>query len=198
MRKTVYKAGKTIIREGEANKDAYIIVDGKVEITCQNHDGSVVVLGTLTENQMFGEFCLIDESLRGKTTIRALTDVVLAVVTPESFHDKISATPPAVKSILKLLAKRNCDYVDMIQDLYMQIDQRVAEKVDDIIFGNQQLRMELDDKNLKISELEEEIEKLKISGPAKKTNTSQKLEKDRSMKISLKNMDPFSQKDHNQ
>lgn len=190
MRKTAYKAGKTIIKEGEKGSEAYIIVDGHVEVTRKTHDGSEIVLAKLGDNQMFGEICMIDDTLRRSATVRALTDVVVAVIPQESFLEKFQNTPGAVRSILKVLAKRLADTNDMFIDLHSKIQFMVIEQVGNVIQTNKQLLEELKLKNERITELEEEIEQLKITGPPRKAIAQgQKMEKDRSMKISLKELD---------
>lgn len=191
MRKTAYKAGKIIVKEGEIGSDAYIIVDGEVELTRSCSDGSEIVLGTLSDNMMFGEVSMVDPLLRRTATVKALTDVVVAIVPQDSFQEKLQNTPVAVKSITKLLAKRLADTNDMLVELHNKIQILVAQQVGEVIKKNKFLNIQLKQKDEQIEQLQAEIETLKVSGPPKSPHSQterQKVDKDRSMKISLKDM----------
>jgi CRP-like cAMP-binding protein len=196
MRKSAYKAGRVIIKEGERGSEAYIIVDGQVEVTRKAPDGSEIVLARLGDNQMFGEVSMIDDTLPRSANVRAVTDVVVAIINQESFHEKLQSTPVAVRSILKVMAKRLYDTNDMLIDLHGKIQMIVSEKVGHIMEHNKALKAELGEKEELIEQLEAEIETLKISGPPKQKqqSQSQKLEKDRSMKLSLKDLDEMAKK----
>jgi CRP-like cAMP-binding protein len=199
MRKSAYKAGKVIIKEGDRGTEAYIIVDGQVEITRRAPDGSEIVLAKLGDNQMFGEISMIDDSLPRSATVRAVTDVVIAIIPQKSFQEKLQNTPVAVKSILKVLAKRLAETNDMFVDLHGKIQYMVRQQVGQVIDANKTLSEELKAKEEQIEALEAEIEQLKVAGPAKPAkqkneSQGQKLEKDRSMKLSLKDLDKMMQK----
>jgi len=193
MRKSAYKAGKVIIKEGDTGSEAYIIVDGEVEVIKKALDGTEIVLAKLGENQMFGEICLIDETLPRSATVKCVTDVVVAIIPKTTFIDKFQATPVSVKSILKVLAKRLSDTNDMFIQLHSTLHDMVRVEVGKVMDDNDSLLKEVKQKDEKIAELEVEIEQLKIAGPAKiakkSTSQSQKLDKDRSMKLSLKDLD---------
>ncbi|MGD9580447.1 MAG: cyclic nucleotide-binding domain-containing protein [Vampirovibrionia bacterium] len=193
MRKSAYKAGKTIIKEGDGGSEAYIIVDGEVEVIKKTPDGSEIVLAKLGENQMFGEICLIDDTLLRSASVRCITDVVVAIIPKSTFVDKFQATPVSVKSILKVLAKRLSDTNDMFIQLYSTLHEMVRAEVGKIMDENIAIKADLAKKDELIAELEAEIEKLKVAGPPKSakksTSQSQKLDKDRSMKLSLKDLD---------
>lgn len=196
MRKSAFKAGKVIIKEADKGSEAYIIVDGEVEVTRKAKDGSEIVLTRLGTNQMFGEICLIDDTLCRSATVRAVTDVVIAIITKESFLEKLQSTPVSVKSILKVMAKRLSETNDMFIDLHSQIQDLVRIKVGDIMLLNDSLKAQMKEKDELIAELEEEIEKLKVSCPQRTLKPAsaqgQKLDKDRSMKLSLKDLDSIA------
>lgn len=201
MRKTVFKAGRIIFKEGEVGSDAFIIVDGEVELVRKCSDGSEIVLGTLGGNQMFGEASLIDPTLRRSVTVRAVTDIVVAHVTQDSFQEKLQITPAAVKSIVKLIAKRLSDTSDMFVSLHNKMQEIVVQKVGQVIHTNKQLMQQLKEKDDQIAQLLAEIETLKISGPVKTLAAQQerqKVEKDRSMKLSHKDMDKIAEQAKNQ
>ena len=64
----VFKAGETILKQGEAGDSAYIIEEGKVEIKFKDAEGRERVLGTRGANAMIGEMAIIDNAPRTATT----------------------------------------------------------------------------------------------------------------------------------
>ena len=78
--KTIFKKkGDVIIREGEETDDAYIILEGEIEVTKKGK-----VVATLRENNIFGEIALVDQRPRTATCI-ARTNTKLGHVTRENY-----------------------------------------------------------------------------------------------------------------
>ena len=68
-----YKAGSTIIREGDTPDKFYVIVSGKVDIIQKNKQGSQLI-NQLGARQFFGEIGMLHADKR-TATVRAATDV---------------------------------------------------------------------------------------------------------------------------
>lgn len=198
MRKSAYKAGKIILKEGEVNVCAYILVEGLIEIVKKTDDGSEIVLGKINQNQMFGEMVMIDPTIPSLCSYKALTDCVVAIVPKESFQEKFQSVPKAVKSVIKVVSKRLIDTSQVVVDLHTKMMHLVEQRVGQTLEANEKLKQQLLLKDQKIKLLEAEVEKLKVSGPepkkAKDNKQGQKLEKDRSMKLSLKDLDNIAMK----
>ena len=100
MKKLFKKAGDVILKEGEESTDAYIILDGEIDVIKNNK-----VIATLQENSLFGEIGLVDQRPRTATCV-AKTRCTLGTVTREHFTTLLKNRPKAVIPILKLVAER--------------------------------------------------------------------------------------------
>ena len=121
--KTVFKkAGEVILREGEESTDAYIILNGEVNIF-KNKE----VIATLTENSLFGEIGLVDQRPRTATCI-AKTGCTLGTVTRENYTKLLEHRPKAVLPILRLVADRMRNLMSFVEGLTYQ-DNKWDEKI---------------------------------------------------------------------
>ena len=73
MQTVTFKAGDTIIREGDEGNTAFLIVSGMVEVNVGEGDDAKMV-GKLDAGEIFGEMSLIDPGPRS-ATVKALTDI---------------------------------------------------------------------------------------------------------------------------
>ena len=121
--KTVFKkAGDVILREGEESTDAYIILNGEVNII-KNKE----VIATLTENSLFGEIGLVDQRPRTATCV-AKTGGTLGTVTRENYTKLLEHRPKAVLPILRLVADRMRNLMSFVEGLTYQ-DNKWYEKI---------------------------------------------------------------------
>ncbi len=96
--------GDTLFKKGDNQHALYIIIEGKVIIHNQGYE-----FATLGENKFFGEYSLIDSSVRS-ASVTALVKTHLLKLNQDDFN-KISANKPEVtKAILKSLTKRLRNY----------------------------------------------------------------------------------------
>ncbi len=116
MKKLFFKKGAQIIKEGTLSDCAYIIESGSVRVSKTLSSGEVQALGTLQENEIFGEMGLID-SLPRSANVVALEDCSLSVMTQEAFHSLAKHNPGALMPVLKVLAKRLRKTLNTIEDL---------------------------------------------------------------------------------
>ena len=94
------KVGDVIVREGEESDDAYIILQGEIDVTKKGRH-----IATLKENSIFGEIALVDQRPRTATCI-AKTDCTLGTVTRANYTKLLEHRPQAVLPILRLVADR--------------------------------------------------------------------------------------------
>jgi serine/threonine protein kinase len=100
----VFHAGDTLIREGEAGEEAYLIVSGNVLVT-KDMSGTNVVLGTYQEGDIIGEMSLISDEPRS-ATVQALEDTTVAVLTKHMLAQNLKKLPPYMEKILSALTDR--------------------------------------------------------------------------------------------
>ena len=77
----VFKAGETILKQGDPGDSAYIIEEGKVEIRFRDAEGRERILGTRGANAMIGdrEKCLdagMDDYVVKPVQTRELVEVI--------------------------------------------------------------------------------------------------------------------------
>jgi CRP/FNR family transcriptional regulator, cyclic AMP receptor protein len=95
-----FKAGEVIFREGDPAQELFIIQTGQVEIRLGNR-----LLGTLSDNNIFGEMALIDTAPRSATAVAA-SDVRLVPVGEKQFLFLVSRTPHFALNVMRVLAQR--------------------------------------------------------------------------------------------
>ena len=105
MKTQFFKKGEKIIEEGTLSDCAYIIESGRVQVSKTLSSSEEQVIGILEENDIFGEMSLID-SLPRSATVLALEDCTISVMTPEIFNSLSRHNPEALMPILKILASR--------------------------------------------------------------------------------------------
>ena len=103
MQAVAFKAGDTIIREGEDGSSAFFIVTGSVEVFIGK--ASAKCVGVLTAGEVFGEMCLIEPGPRS-ATVRAATDVECLSTSYEEFISAIEDHPERAVAFMKTLVRR--------------------------------------------------------------------------------------------
>lgn len=92
--------GRILITEGEAGREAFIIVSGEATVS---RDGQVVA--TLHPGAPFGEMALVDRSPRN-ATVTASTPLRLLVLGQREFVALLDGSPGFTRTILAALATR--------------------------------------------------------------------------------------------
>jgi CRP/FNR family transcriptional regulator, cyclic AMP receptor protein len=104
MRNVAFKAGDTIITEGDEGDTAFFIVNGSVEVIV-GRGGAGRTVGMLQTGEVFGEMCLIEPGPRS-ATIRATTDVECLAASYEEFIAAIEENPARAVGFMKTLVRR--------------------------------------------------------------------------------------------
>jgi EAL domain-containing protein (putative c-di-GMP-specific phosphodiesterase class I) len=110
QRKT-FKAGDTIIQQGQKGDSAYIIESGRVEILIEKDQGLVQSLGTRGEGSIIGEMAIIDNEPR-TASVKALEDSELLEITRQDFERRLKNADPVMQMITMVILTR---YRDTIQ-----------------------------------------------------------------------------------
>ncbi|MFZ0487942.1 MAG: EAL domain-containing protein [Arenicellales bacterium] len=98
------RAGEIIFREGDLADFAYIIENGRVEISVER-DGRSVALAELGSGEILGEMAVIDRFNR-TATATVTRDCRLTVVTPPQILQRVEEADPVVRSLIQILMKR--------------------------------------------------------------------------------------------
>lgn len=101
-----YKAGETIIQEGDSGSDFFILADGSASVFKKTQDGDLYKVAILNGHMgaFFGEGGLLESDTR-TATIRAETECRCLVLTKADFEDYCNRNPQWAVPILKRIAK---------------------------------------------------------------------------------------------
>jgi CRP/FNR family transcriptional regulator, cyclic AMP receptor protein len=113
MQTVAFKAGETIISEGDEGDTAFFIVAGSVEVSI-GRGARARMLGALTTGEVFGEMCLIDPGPRS-ATVTAATDVECLAASYEEFIDAIENHPERAVGFMKTLVRRLRQMNDLLE-----------------------------------------------------------------------------------
>ncbi len=108
--KKSFKAGETIMRQGEEGTCAYIIEGGQVEILIEKADGTAQSVGTRGEGAIIGEMAIVDDAPR-TATVKALKDCTMLEISRDDFSQRLKSTDPVIQMISQVILTR---YRDML------------------------------------------------------------------------------------
>ncbi|MGD8254167.1 MAG: cyclic nucleotide-binding domain-containing protein [Syntrophobacterales bacterium] len=93
-----FSAGELIFQEGDPGRSVYIILDGRVQIFTQDHQGKDFPLATLDSNQFFGEMALLSGKPRSSSVATA-TETLLAEFSYKNMK-RLMMRYPQIKEVL--------------------------------------------------------------------------------------------------
>jgi CRP-like cAMP-binding protein len=100
IRERTFKAGDTIVSQGDEGVGFYLISSGKVEVS---RDGTQ--LATLGPDDWFGEQALLD-NYRRSATVKALEDTTTLAVMRSDFVAEIRNNPDLAVEVLAVMSRR--------------------------------------------------------------------------------------------
>lgn len=110
-----YAAGDIIYNFGGDADALYLIKDGQVTLSVFSLDGKEKILEILHENDIFGEMFL-DEKDHGQQQARAITDVVVCILTRRAFLELCRRKPQVVVDFMRVFMKRLRDLQKEVED----------------------------------------------------------------------------------
>ena len=93
--------GDLVIRQGELNRDLFVLVNGKVEAVHTTENRKPKTIATLSEGAFWGEMALVTD-LRSMATVTALEKLSLLTI-PRKAINEIGAEFPSVHNIVHKL-----------------------------------------------------------------------------------------------
>lgn len=100
-----YPADEYVFYEGDPGREMYIILQGKVEISLSNIDGSHMAVAKLGPGEFFGEMSLL-EGLPRSANVQAVEDTILILLNQNNFEVIMVEQPLLVFGIMKGLSSR--------------------------------------------------------------------------------------------
>lgn len=106
----IFRAGETIMRQGEQGECAYVIDEGQVEILIEKTNGLVQRVGTRGPGTIIGEMSLVDDEPR-TATVKAVQDCKMLEISRADFHRRLKSSDPVIQMISHIILTR---YRDML------------------------------------------------------------------------------------
>jgi len=101
----VFSPGEVIFKEGEVGRRcAFLIENGKVEISKKTEDGSDLVLGHIPAGGIFGEMALIDNKPR-MAMARAAETTTVIIISETMLEMKLKKADPFIRGLLNLFVR---------------------------------------------------------------------------------------------
>jgi len=113
MQKVAFKAGETIIREGDEGDNAFFIVSGEVDVSVGRANPKYV--GRLGTGEVFGEMSLIDPGPRS-ATVTAACEVECLSASYQDFVSAIEENPERAVGFMKTLVRRLRKMNELLED----------------------------------------------------------------------------------
>src|SRR5262249_31135500 len=104
MQTVEFRAGDTIVSEGEPGNTAFLIVSGAVEVSV-GREAKARTVRTLSTGDVFGEMCLIEPGPRS-ATVRAVTNAECVATSYDEFIPSMQNDPQRSTMFMKSLVRR--------------------------------------------------------------------------------------------
>jgi CRP-like cAMP-binding protein len=115
-----YANGDIIVSEGIVSNNAYIVFEGKVNIS-KKVDKKSILINTLSKGEVFGEMGLISQSVRSASVV-AVGNVTIGVIEREQFEAIVSKLPDDVRAIVKALVERLRYTSDQLSKIGLELE----------------------------------------------------------------------------
>ena len=104
-----YRAGSNVFQEGDPGDGLYIIVEGKVQITCLVDQDQRRVLSQLGPGDFFGEMAVLDNQPRSATAT-AETDAQIYFLLSDDLHKILACSPVLAVNLVREFSQRMRDF----------------------------------------------------------------------------------------
>ncbi len=123
--------GDVVIREGEAGIDAYVVIDGRLEVQIAGKSGPLPI-AVLGPGELFGEVAIVAGAERRTASVVALTPVTLLRIDGASFAQAIdddNARPELEAAAERMAVGRFIKSATLLGDLSPGAVARLSERV---------------------------------------------------------------------
>ncbi|MCH8933765.1 MAG: cyclic nucleotide-binding domain-containing protein [Nitrospinae bacterium] len=115
-----YANGDIIVSEGIVSNNAYIILEGKVNVT-KKVDKKSILINSLSKGEVFGEMGMISQSTRSASVV-AVGNVTIGVIDREQFEATVSQLPEDIQAIVKALVDRLRYTSDQLSKIGLELE----------------------------------------------------------------------------
>jgi len=130
---TEYKKGQDIYSQARPSTALYLVIDGKVKVSCTAGDGRQVILDVYQGDEFFGETALLHLTERADQAT-ALENTRLMSWSIAEIEDIVTKRPRLAVALLQLMAQRSVEFGQRIESFSVDnIARRLARSL--IRFG---------------------------------------------------------------
>ncbi len=115
-----YANGDIIVSEGIVSNNAYIVLEGKVNVT-KKVDKKSILISSLSKGEVFGEMGLISQSTRSASVV-AVGNVTIGVIEREQFDATVAQLPKDIQAIVKALVDRLRNTSDQLSRIGLELE----------------------------------------------------------------------------
>jgi len=124
--------GEFIYIAGERADFVYILKRGRVKLSVVAETGKEIAIDIIQPGEIFGEFALVDESMRSNMT-QALDDVLMWVFSKHDFTKLLTTQPQLALSYIKLVGDRRRRMEKKLSDITSKaVSARICELLHDL------------------------------------------------------------------
>src|SRR5215510_4141035 len=119
--------GEFIYLPGDRAELVYILKQGRVKLSVLSESGKEIAIDIIQPGEIFGEFALVDESLRSNMA-QALDDILMWIFPKSSFTHLLSTQPKLALSYIRLVGDRRRRMEKKLSDITSKaVSARVCE-----------------------------------------------------------------------
>jgi CRP/FNR family transcriptional regulator, cyclic AMP receptor protein len=119
--------GEFIYMPGDRADFVYILKQGRVKLSVLSESGKEIAIDIIQRGEIFGEFALVDESLRSNMA-QALDDVSMWVFSRHDFTKLLTSMPKLALSYIKLVGDRRRRMEKKLSDITSKaVSARICE-----------------------------------------------------------------------
>jgi CRP/FNR family cyclic AMP-dependent transcriptional regulator len=119
--------GEFIYMPGDRADFVYILKQGRVKLSVLAESGKEIAIDIIQPGEIFGEFALVDESLRSNMT-QALDDVLMWVFSKQDFTRLLTSQPKLALNYIKLVGDRRRRMEKKLSDITSKaVSARICE-----------------------------------------------------------------------
>ena len=101
----IYRAGQTIIEEGDTAQFVYCLTAGRARAVTYAQSGKDVIYRDIPAGELFGEFAAIDGAPRS-SNVEAVEDSTIVSMTPEVFWWVLEEHPDVMRAVMQNLSRQ--------------------------------------------------------------------------------------------
>jgi len=121
-----YPARTAVVLQGEAARELFVIVSGRLKVVACGPEGRDTVLGIMSEREVFGEVALLDGGARS-ASVTTIGPCELMVIERDRFFELLRDSPSISVKLMVVLAKRLRRLSERSEDVaFLDVPSRIA------------------------------------------------------------------------